>query len=122
MAHGIVCVDDQWIFANPLLGALVFFGYIRCSNGQEKVLIEFPFTKKDTKDQEFRSRGKYSTRARFVAVVVFDLAALPGRILCDSEGISNDVRAKDCFLRQHAKIMRVRHFSEHSNVSSKFRT
>jgi hypothetical protein len=89
-AYGIVYVDDQWIFANPVLGALVFFGYSLRNNGQEKVLIEFPFAEKDIKDQEFRSREKYSTRARFVAVVVFDLAALPRRILCDSERIGND--------------------------------
>jgi hypothetical protein len=55
MAHGIVYVDDQWIFANPVLGSLVFFGYIRRNNGQEKVLIEFPFAEKDIKDQEFLS-------------------------------------------------------------------
>jgi hypothetical protein len=115
-------MDDQWIFANPVLGALVFFGYIRRNNGQGKVLIEFPFAEKDTRDKEFRSREKYRTRARFVAIIVFDLAALPRRILCDSERTGNDVRAKDRLLRQHVKIVRVRHFSEHSNVPLKFRT
>jgi hypothetical protein len=57
-----------------------------------------------------------------VAVVVFGPAALPRGILCDSERIGNDVRTKDRLLRQHAKIVRLRHFSEYLNVFLKFRT
>jgi hypothetical protein len=48
--------------------------------------------------------------------------ALPRGILHNNERIGNDMRTKVYLLWQHAKIVGIHHFSEHSKVPPKFRT